>query len=273
MPTGIYKRTDEYKKKMSEIMKGHFVSANTRRKIGNAHRGKTVSEETRKKLSNSHRGKSYIELFGIVGAIERINKQKQALTNKKKPPRSETHKQNISKATKGKPKPSISKALTGRSYEDLFGIEGAKKKKQKQSESHKKRWQNQEYKEKVLRAIANSSAKLPNKPERQLRNVLNHLFPKEYKYVGDGQVWIGGKNPDFINVNGQKKIIELFGDYWHSDMKTGRAKKEEENQRIDHFAEYGFKTLIIWENELQSKLRLQKTLIEFHNKCKLDILA
>ena len=51
----------------------------------------------------------------------------------------------------------------------------------------------------------------------------------------------GGKNPDFINTNGEKKLIEYAGRYWH----TG----EEMDKRTELFAKYGFKTLIIWDNE------------------------
>ena len=65
-----------------------------------------------------------------------------------------------------------------------------------------------------------------------------------YRYVGDFQVWINGKNPDFINTSGEKKIIELFGNYWH--------KPEDENTLTDHYGKYGFKTLIIWEDELKN---------------------
>lgn len=72
---------------------------------------------------------------------------------------------------------------------------------------------------------------------------MNRLFPNEYRFVGDGSFWIGGKNPDFINVNGQKKIIEMFGDYWHSREVTGTSKRSHLQERIKHFAKYGFKDL------------------------------
>ena len=92
----------------------------------------------------------------------------------------------------------------------------------------------------------------PTKPEICLENILEKFFPK-YEYTGDFSYLIGRKNPDFINnVNGQKKIIEMFGDYWHSKTRTGRTKKQEENQRIKHFAKHGYKTLIIWESELKN---------------------
>lgn len=66
-----------------------------------------------------------------------------------------------------------------------------------------------------------------------------------YKYVGDFKVWIDGRNPDFINCNGEKKLIELFGNYWH--------KPEDEKTLPDHYKMYGFKTLVIWENDMREQ--------------------
>jgi len=103
-----------------------------------------------------------------------------------------------------------------------------------------------------------------NKPERKLYKLLYKLFPNEYKYVGDGKIWINGKNPDFINVNGQKKIIEMFGDYWHSKKVTGLKKKIHRIRRQNHFAKYGYKTLIIWERELKNIKQLEIKLRIFH---------
>ena len=47
--------------------------------------------------------------------------------------------------------------------------------------------------------------------------------------------------PDFLSTNGQRKVIEVFGDYWH--------KGEDPQGRIDAFAKLGFKCLVIWEHE------------------------
>jgi hypothetical protein len=117
----------------------------------------------------------------------------------------------------------------------------------------KKRWQDPEYQRKMGKAFDLKS----NRSELKLGKVLNKLYPNEYKYVGDFRFFLGGKNPDFMNVNGQKKLIELYGDYWH--------KKGSERIRIDHFKQYGFNTLVIWEHELkESRLDLRRRLIDFH---------
>jgi len=128
-----------------------------------------------------------------------------------------------------------------------------------------KKWQDSKYAKiqanLILEGLEGVS---PNKPERKLRRILNKLFSKEYKFVGDGKIWIGGKNPDFINVNGQKKLIELFGDYWHSKKITGLKKKVHRKQRQYHFKKYGFKTCVIWEYELKNIPKLKNKLKKFH---------
>jgi hypothetical protein len=98
----------------------------------------------------------------------------------------------------------------------------------------------------------------PNNVEMELQKILNKLFPKEYKYVGDFQFWIDGKNPDFINIDSKNKLIELFGDYWH--------KGENPKNRINHFKKSGYDTLVIWEKELKDFNSLNKKLIAFHNR-------
>lgn len=45
----------------------------------------------------------------------------------------------------------------------------------------------------------------PNKTERLISSILNDLFPKNYKFVGNGKFRIERFIPDFININGQKK--------------------------------------------------------------------
>jgi len=87
----------------------------------------------------------------------------------------------------------------------------------------------------------------PNKSEKLLNKILQKVFPNEYKFVGNGKMIIGEFCPDFININGQKKIIELYGDYWHRPSKFGERNK----RRLNTYKKYGYKTLIIWEHELK----------------------
>jgi len=107
----------------------------------------------------------------------------------------------------------------------------------------------------VTKAIMASHVR-PNKSEIKLIELLNRIVPHEYRYVGDGQVVLGGRNPDFINCNGKKKLIELWGYFWHKD--------DNPQDRINHFKKYGFDTLIIWEDELLDKALIEGKIKEFN---------
>ncbi len=121
----------------------------------------------------------------------------------------------------------------------------------------KKLWENKDYREKQIKAILNATIEEPNESEKKLFDVIqNNNLP--YKYVGNGEVIIGFKNPDFINVNGEKKVIELYGDYWH--------RNDNPQDRIDHFKKYGFDCLVIWERELKNKDSLFEKLKEFDRR-------
>ena len=67
-----------------------------------------------------------------------------------------------------------------------------------------------------------------------------HQTGKDW-YVNGG-FSLHGKVPDFVNINGRKLVIELFGSHWH--------EPKEEWYRKKLFASYGFKTIVIWESEL-----------------------
>jgi len=95
-----------------------------------------------------------------------------------------------------------------------------------------------------------------NKIEKRLLALLDRWFPGEWEYVGDGQIKIGKLYPDFMNVNGKKQVIELFGDYWHSPRVIGNNWRKGELGRIMAFSHYGFKALIIWEHELTDERAL-----------------
>jgi len=82
-------------------------------------------------------------------------------------------------------------------------------------------------------------------------NNLEKLFIKfleeynlPFKYVGDGSLMVGNKNPDFIHKT-KPKIIELFGDYWH--------KPEEEEKRTEFFKDHGYDCLVIWGHEIKKE--------------------
>lgn len=126
--------------------------------------------------------------------------------------------------------------------------------KQKLRETH--RWKFK-YDTEFLAARAKWMAVKPNKPEKVLIHLIDEMrLP--YKYVGDFKFWIDGKNPDFINTNSQKKIIEMYGKHWHDE--------EEMVKRKFLFAQYGYDTLFIWDNELENIEGVKQKLLEFDQK-------
>ena len=71
-----------------------------------------------------------------------------------------------------------------------------------------------------------------------------------YRYVGDGSFLVGYKNPDFVNVNGQKICIEVANHYHHPYP----YKKK----RIEHFAKWGWKCLVFFEDKVKEDFVIEK---------------
>jgi len=129
---------------------------------------------------------------------------------------------------------------------------------EKAQEMSLSQWQDPGY----TRLVFDGRNVTPNQAELKLQELLTSLnLP--YKFVGDGKLIMGGKCPDFVNINGQKKLIELFGDYWHSEEITGHSIEKEEQERIGHFFQLGFNTLIIWESELSCIESLSQRILLF----------
>jgi len=92
--------------------------------------------------------------------------------------------------------------------------------------------------------------KKPNAIERRIIGIIrkNDL---PFKYVGDGQLVIEGKCPDFVSTNRSKKIIEVFGDYWHNIVMNREYSSKE--GRKEFFSKYGYDTLVLWGSELEKQ--------------------
>jgi hypothetical protein len=121
--------------------------------------------------------------------------------------------------------------------------------KKKLSEIVRKWWKNPEN---AKRALTINS---PNKQEIKLKGILDLMYPGEWRFVGNGQVIIDGKCPDFINVNGKKKIIELYGERWHQN--------HDPRDRVNAFKPFGYDTLVIWVHELQNSSKVKLTIKQF----------
>lgn len=111
----------------------------------------------------------------------------------------------------------------------------------------------------------------PNKPESVVRSMLNKMFPGEYRYSGDGSFIVDGLNPDFVNINGQKKVIEVFGEQYHDPNHAVRAisHRSTEAGRKKVFARFGYKMLVVWSKEIYGggatgRRVLRQKIREFH---------
>jgi len=238
---------EEYKKKYGV---NNLFSKKSREELSKAHKGKKLSKEHKKKLSEAHKGEKFSE--------ERKAKISKALKGRERD-FSEEHKAKISEALKGREfseehKENLSKAGEGREFSEETKL--------KISNTLKGREFPEEWKAKLSEALENPSEekrekarkgaiqaykngkynKRPTSIEKQFMEICDrHDLP--FKYVGDGQFWIEGMNPDFVNVNGRKVAIEILGDYWHNE--------DEFRKRKGKFSKYGWKCIGIWGHELE----------------------
>lgn len=188
---------------------------------------------------------------------ERVYSQSEKIKGKKRDPCSEETKRKISLANSGR---IISEETRRKLSQSHIGqkrphTEETKKKIGKANvENMKRLWRDPEY----IRMQMHAHNVCPNKGEMRLDFILQKLFPNEYKFVGDGQFILARKCPDFININGQKKIIELFGEHVHT--------AEEAVARCSLFSEYGYQTLIVWFKEIWDMPNLVSKLISFNER-------
>lgn len=103
--------------------------------------------------------------------------------------------------------------------------------------------------EKLFINLSKSGFK-PSNPERYLDAILQLNFPHEWRYTGDGKILIEGKNPDFVNINGRKILIEYNGFYTHTP--------EKDKQKTEHYAKYGWTTINLYPIDLKEEIIIKK---------------
>ena len=127
------------------------------------------------------------------------------------------------------------------------------------SEKMKERWKDPEFINKFLKSQNTS----PNKPEQMINLITseivqftgNRSFWRTLKIKDEnGQEKTKHKNPDF-KVRGQRKVIEVFGNYWH--------RGDEAEKWHEAWEKIGYKLLIIWENDIYDNI--ENTLNNINN--------
>lgn len=227
----VYKKTDEYRKSMSlSLKKSDYVA----------------TKEHREKLSKALKGNK--KLIGNQNWKKRNHKKLKEflqINNQRK-----EFKEKISK--------SITKLWENPEYRKHMVSKFKNKKSHRTNLSML-----EEYGEKRTKEILSKfwkSAKLrPTSYEKTLKKIIkkNNL---PYKYVGDGSFLIGYKNPDFVNVNGEKICIEVFESYFKN--RTYGSVENYIQKRNSHFGKYGWRTIFIDEHELKDENILLKKIKE-----------
>jgi G:T-mismatch repair DNA endonuclease (very short patch repair protein) len=230
--TGCYSK--ETRIRLSNALKGRHLTDEAKRKMSESRRGKHHTDETRRKISEANKGK-HIATSEARMKMSKLYKGKH-LTDE--------HKKRISEALKGhigwskgrhqteEAKRKISEALKGNVW--VKGQHLPEETKRKLSEAH-------------IRAFKRGCYSVkPTAPEVKFAQIcLRHNLP--YKYVGDGKFWVEGVNPDFVESNGRKIAVEIYGDYWHK--LPNQINKDE--KRIAILNKYGWKLFVLWEHELK----------------------
>jgi len=118
--------------------------------------------------------------------------------------------------------------------------------KEKIRQAGKRLFSNREYREKRLELMLKALLKRPTSLEKRMMDLIQkHNLP--YKYTGNGSFWIGypPKNPDFVNINGEKKLIEVGNIYHHQGDYI--------EKRREHYAQYGWESYIFIKDVLDEK--------------------
>jgi len=119
------------------------------------------------------------------------------------------------------------------------------------AEKTKKLWKDPEY----VNKQRNSRKLVISENEANLDYILDKYFSGDWEYIGDFQLNIGGRFPDFAYTKGLPLVIELFDSYRH--LETARTE-DDEIDRITHYRKYGYRCLIIWDWEVSEEYVISK---------------
>jgi len=222
--TGLTKETDERLRKTGENIK---KNAKNNPNFGN--RGKHFSENHRKKIGMKHLGKCFLSKFS---------------------------KEKISNANKGRKFSDEINKKKGRSgiKNPFYGRQHSKKTKKILREKIKKKWEDKEYRNKILSEDARRKRlkgllKNPTSTEEKFINFFeSHNIP--LKYVGNGMHIIGFMNPDFVNL--EKKICVEVRPKKMCLIWNKQSPKDYKKTKINYYSKFGWKCLVLWEGYLKN---------------------
>jgi len=202
-------------KNQSESHKGQHSSVRTEFKKGaiSIFKGKHHTKEAKEELSKNHKGMHNSIATEFKKGFTPWNE------GEKLPSLSNEHKENISKAMKGKMPKNINILHS---------------------------------KENIKKAL---TRRIPTSLEDKFQKIIDkYNFP--YKYVGDGKVFIERYNPDFINTNHKKIAIEVYARYYK--LRNNKTIEEWKEERQKVFNKYGWEIIFFNEVEVNEENVLNK---------------
>ena len=127
-PSGVYVRTEEHKRKLSESHIGNRHSETTKHKISESNKGRLVTEETRCKISEANKGRKHSEeakkKMSNAMTPERKSRRSEIMKGKKNPMYgknfSEEHRHKLSEANHGENNPMWQGGMSYEPYCPLF---------------------------------------------------------------------------------------------------------------------------------------------------------
>jgi hypothetical protein len=124
---------------------------------------------------------------------------------------------------------------------------------------HKELWKTQEHQNNVIFGIHKEQTKY----EHMLEYILEESMPNKWTYVGDSKLVIAGKNPDFIDKEFKRLIIEIGN-------RNGYNKSIKElEDRATLFYQNGYLTFYVWNQNLssgKSTNKIKNEIIKWYNE-------
>lgn len=132
----------------------------------------------------------------------------------------------------------------------------------------KDRWDNWSDEERRQKMIQLGQHATPTAPELKIMDLLDTMYPNEREWVGN-RVTVGYSKPDFKHRMGRNLLILEHGIYWHlwkarqEHPELGLTKQKVEDTDIAFYRQYGYDTLIIWEDELKQSGQVEAKIRRF----------
>lgn len=214
------KFTKEHIEKISIYHKGKHFSPKTEFKKGHIEKAKEIREN----LSKAHLGK----LGSFKGKHHSENEIRKMVQTRRE---------------RGSYNTSWNKGLPSEK-QPRHGKHNSDASKKKLSNKKKELYKNPEFKDRMIKAQLKGLFVRPTTLEQAfIEFIKTNNLP--YKYVGNGEFVLGGKNPDFVNTDGQKICIDVRCK--EICMPFQKCTPEQyEISRKKHFSKYGWDCVVIF---------------------------